>query len=155
MEYAIELFSPKLHRDQVVSIFKLRPDIFPPNEIKQIEEETKEEVSSNHYKAVATTGATVLGYCGAFYNTEDKSWEIDWFAVHPDHQSIGVGSRLIANIEDWLNGQGIGKLQVKTCSCDGEAVARAFYTKHGFVVANTEKDGYAPGHSKLTFVKKL
>lgn len=148
-------YHPGKHRQEVLAIFKSRPDIFTESEIKQIEEETKLFSDEAHYKIVACGDKKVAGYGGAVFDPQQKLWNLDWLSVGEKFQRQGVGSLLMNLIIEWLQQQKADRLQVETCSCDGEAPARAFYTSHGFVIIKTEKDGYAKGHSKITFLKQL
>ena len=154
-KFAIQPFIPLNHKEQTVALFSCRPDIFPANEMEQIKQETEQEGTTTHVKFVATKGDIVLGYCGAIFDNDTNQWHLDWFSVSPAYQSQGVGSALLSEVEAWLKKQDITELRVQTCSCDGEAKARSFYTRKHFELENTENDGYAPNHSKLTYLKKL
>ena len=155
MEFTLQDFVPHLHKIQTISLFESRPDIFPPEEMRQISEDMNDESTPDHYKIVATSNNNVIGYCGAVKSNDNSLWFIDWFSVHPDYQHLGVGSSLLSNIEDYLKSLGVYEYSVQTCSCSGESVARSFYTKNQFELKNTEVDGYAPDHSKLTYTKPL
>jgi len=154
-ELKVSLYNPKKHRKKVLAIFKSRPDIFPDNEMMRIIEETKLPSDKTHYKTVAGCGKKVAGYGEAVLNPQKKLWNLNWFAVSEQFQRQGVGSLLINSIVEWLRKKKVNEIQAETCSCDGEAPARAFYTNKGFVPTKTEKDGYAKGHSKITFLKQL
>jgi ribosomal protein S18 acetylase RimI-like enzyme len=149
------MFMPTVHLDQVVAIFQSRPDIFPPNEIDQIKQDLKKSGTDSHYKIVAMFDYKVVGYCGTFFNTSLNYWYIDWLSVHPQYKRRGIGHTLLSNIVNWLSKKRINRVCVETCSCSGEADARHFYNKQGFEVIRTEIDGYAKGHSKLTYMKKI
>lgn len=155
LKLEVSLYNPDRHREEVLAIFKSRPDIFPDNEIMQITEKTKLPSEENHYKIVAECDEKVAGYGGAVFDSQQELWNLDWFAVSKQFQRQGVGSLLLDSIVEWLRKKKMNKLQVETCSCNGEAPARAFYTSQGFVPIRTEKDGYAKGHSKITFLKQL
>ncbi len=66
-----------------------------------------------------------------------ESAELHLIAVHPDARGSGVGSRLVAAIEDDLRSDGVRILQVKTTGesfeHEGYAQTRAFYRSRGFV----------------------
>ena len=137
-----------------MEIFKSRPDIFPSNEIDQITEGSNFSSTNNHYKIVAESDNKVAGFTDVLLNSQNI-WMLNWLAVGDLFQKQGVGSSLVNLIIEWLLKKGVKELQVQTCSCDGEAPARAFYEKRGFVPIKTEKNGYGKGHSKITFLKEL
>jgi GNAT superfamily N-acetyltransferase len=155
MEFTVQDFVPHLHKNQTIALFKLRPDIFPPEEIKQIAEDMNYDSTSSHYKIVAISNNDVIGYCGAVKSGAPNAWFVDWFSVHPDYQHLGVGSALLNKIEIYLRDLNVQEYSVQTCSCSGESAARSFYKKNQFELKNTEIDGYSPGHSKLTYTKVI
>ena len=57
--------------------------------------------------------------------------------VHPDHQGLGLGSRLLAAIEDLVEDRTLWLEHV-----DGNAAAAGFYRRHGFV--EVERVSQAP-----------
>ncbi|WP_436532303.1 GNAT family N-acetyltransferase [Actinoplanes sp. HUAS TT8] len=66
-----------------------------------------------------------------------ESAELHLIAVHPQVRGTGVGSLLVAAVEDDLRADGVRLLQVKTTGesfeHDGYAQTRAFYRARGFV----------------------
>lgn len=147
---------PRLHREQVLEIFKSRPDIFPDYEIAVIVKETQEPSSKKHLKIVALDKEKVVGYVGAFKAKDSKdSWLLDWLAVAQDYQGQGIGSLLMKKIFESLAKLKIAKLFIETCSCDGEKPARAFYSKQGYKRAAVLPNYYSQGHSKVVFLKRI
>jgi len=155
ISYVIVTYNPTIHKDQSIALFSYRPDIFPANEMIQIKNEMGELGDSMHCKFVCVEGTMVLGYLGALLDKDTNRWFLDWFSVHPNYQGISIGSALLKTVEDWLLKNGVSEVRVQTCSCEGETNARDFYTKKLFLLEDTEKDGYAPNHSKLTYIKTL
>lgn len=155
LRYSIQEYIPEKHKTQTVALFAFRPDIFPINEMDQIKIGLNDIGDSTHCKFVCTEKGTVLGYLGALLCKETTNWFLDWFSVHPNAQGKGIGSALLSTVERWLQHREVKELRVQTCSCEGETTARNFYTKKHFELENTEIDGYAPSHSKLTYVKIL
>ena len=154
-KFVVQTYSPAIHKEQAVALFSCRPDIFPANEMEQITKEMLDLGNTTHCKFVCIEDETVLGYLGALLDKETNYWFLDWFSVQPNIQGKGVGSALLSTVEGWLQNQDVNELRVQTCSCDEETKARDFYTKKHFELENTEKDGYALNHSKLTCLKKL
>ncbi len=64
--------------------------------------------------------------------------ELLTFFVHPDYQHQGIGSALLANIEDLAAQQGIMMLHVES-----SLTAMAFYEHHDYQRTGVEKEGSA------------
>jgi GNAT superfamily N-acetyltransferase len=155
MKINIVPFDPKKHKDQVLAIFKFRPDIFPEMEMIQIIEDLKSEGTNIHNKLVAVTESKVVGYIGTYFDQPQKTWLLDWFSIHPEYKRQGIGKELLTNVIMWLKAKNVTSLLVETCSCEGEADARAFYANRQFKQVKCEVDDYAPGHSKITLQKSF
>jgi GNAT superfamily N-acetyltransferase len=148
-------FDPQNHKDQVLEIFKSRPDIFPETEIIQIIEDLKFGGTNVHNKLVAVTESKVVGYIGTYFDQPQKTWLLDWFSILPEYKRQGIGKELFNNVITWLKAKNVTRLLAETCSCEGEADARAFYANQYFKQVKCEVDGYAPGHSKITYQKEI
>ena len=147
-------YDPSRHRNGVLKIFRSRPDIFTRNEIVQLTKESKFSSKINSKKIVVLANDTVAGFIECLQSSQDV-WTINWLAVNEQFQRQGIGRQLVDSIFEWLRNKKVYCVFVETCGCDGEAPARAFYVNQGFAPVKTEKDGYAKGHSKITFIKNL
>lgn len=88
----------------------------------------------------------------------DRMWNLSFIAVDPTDQGTGVGSALMAHIEDQLRdrGESIARtLIVETSSTDQYARTRDFYAKLGYDEEATIRDFYAPGDHKVVFWKSI
>ncbi|MDX9786655.1 MAG: GNAT family N-acetyltransferase [Desulfobacterales bacterium] len=84
-----------------------------------------------------------------------SAYDLYWIAVHPDFQSRGLGSKLLAESEKMTREAGGTRMYVETSQRVQYASTRAFYEQHGYRVASVMEDFYAPGDGKSTYCKVL
>lgn len=85
----------------------------------------------------------------------DRRYDLYWIVVDPARGRHGIGSQLIAAMEDDLRPSGPGHIYIDTSSMPGYAKARAFYEKNGYTVAAVLPDFYRDGDDRLLYVKKF
>ena len=73
----------------------------------------------------------------------------------PALQGIGVGRTLLAEAESWMAESGRPRVYLETAGRAQYAPTRAFYLACGYHVAAELEDFYAPGDSRVTFLKVL
>ena len=73
--------------------------------------------------------------------------------VSPEHRRMGVGSRLLNELERIFTDKGVSICYLETRLDD--AVARNFYRKHGYAEAETLKNYYARGKHGIRLKKTL
>jgi len=95
-----------------------------------------------------------IAYCAPERMTEGTS-NLLLIAVHEDHQGQGIGSNLIADIEDRLRKAGQRILLVETSGMPAFERTRAFYGTCGYTREAMIRDYYAEGDDKVVFWKKL
>lgn len=102
------------------------------------------------------TNKTVSGFIsyGPIPLTE-RRYDLYWIVVDPARGRHGIGSLLLAAMEDDLHLRGSGHLYIDTSSMPGYAKARAFYEKNGYAVAASLPDFYRDGDDRLLYVKKF
>lgn len=83
------------------------------------------------------------------------SFDLYWIAVHAARRRRGLGRRLLAAAEQAIALQGGRRVWVETSSRELYAPTRAFYRSCGYEEAARLEDFYAPGDSKVVFVKRL
>lgn len=76
-------------------------------------------------------------------------------AVDPAMQGCGLGSALIAALEQQLRAEGARVLIVETSALDAYADSRAFYLARGFSEEARIRDFYDQGEHKVVFWKPL
>ena len=75
--------------------------------------------------------------------------------VRADRQGHGVGSQLMAEVENSLRSGGARLLLVDTSGTDAFRLTRKFYSDLGYVRTATLADYWAEGDDKVIFVKRL
>jgi len=70
--------------------------------------------------------------------------------VAPERQGEGIGSRLLAAIEEWLREQGSAALLLETAPG-----ARGFYERHGYRIDERLIDYYREGLDAFRMVKMV
>lgn len=102
----------------------------------------------------APGGVTAVAYVMPELMTQG-TWNLQFIAVDPDHQSAGEGSSLVSWIEGHLSFNAGRVLIVETSSLAEYETARAFYDSHGFDEEARIRDFYAAGEDKIVFRKAL
>ena len=88
----------------------------------------------------------------------DRLWNLYFIAVHPSEHGAGIGTALVAHLEDMLRdiGEAAARvLIVETSSTGHYEAARAFYEARGFVREAQIREFYGPGDHKVVFWKAL
>jgi ribosomal protein S18 acetylase RimI-like enzyme len=82
------------------------------------------------------------------------TYDLYWIAVDPAFHGIGIGTRLLSEMERTLTG--LARLiVVETAGRTEYAGTRAFYQARGYRVAAIIPDFYAPGDDQVVYVKPL
>ena len=83
------------------------------------------------------------------------TWNLYLIAVHPEHQSRGVGAALVRHIEHALTARGERVLLVETSGLPEFERTRAFYLANGYDEEARIREFYAAGEDKVVFRKVL
>lgn len=112
--------------------------------------------SQPHLWLVAEHDNRVSGfaYCEPERAT-DGTFNLLAIAVDPGVQGIGIGSALIAALEQQLRAQGARVLIVETSALDEYIPTWAFYRARGFCEEARIRDFYSEGEHKIVFWKHL
>ncbi|HET9624641.1 MAG TPA: GNAT family N-acetyltransferase [Kofleriaceae bacterium] len=86
-------------------------------------------------------------------NEPDEPWDLWWIGVAPAHHGTGVGTALLAFVEDFVRARSGRVLYIETSSDDKLAATRAFYRRRGYAEAGQVADFYAQGEDKIVFAK--
>jgi ribosomal protein S18 acetylase RimI-like enzyme len=110
------------------------------------------------YRTLAAIGdnGEIAGFIsyGPIPLTENR-YDLYWIAVDPALGRHGIGSQLLATMEDDLRQAGPGHIYIDTSSTEGYAKARAFYEKNGYHTASVLEDFYRDGDDRVLYLKKL
>jgi ribosomal protein S18 acetylase RimI-like enzyme len=86
----------------------------------------------------------------------DRTWYLYWIVVRKDAQARGIGSRMLAYLEEDIRANHRGRLLfVETGSPTHYELTRQFYRKHGYEQHAVLKDYYAVGDSMVVFRKEF
>ncbi len=98
----------------------------------------------------------VLGYtCYGRVPGTQESFDLYWIAVDKRAQGQGIGRRLLGRTEKDIARRGGARIYLETSSRDLYGRTRAFYSSSGYVREAVLRDFYAPGDSKVIYVKEL
>ena len=132
---------------------------------KQIEVETLREVLADYHKEEREKGhrafvweveGRILGYVyHAPEEMTDRTWYLWWIAVDSTAQRRGLGSMLLAFVEQDIRDHGGRLLLVETATLDEYEPTRRFYLKHGYTHAATIADFYTDGDGMAVFAKRV
>lgn len=99
-------------------------------------------------------GPQAVAYCAPERMT-NGAWNLLLIAVHPDHQSKGVGRQIMSYVEETLEAKGVRILLVETSGTDDFARTRSFYDQIGYTNEARIRDYYDAGDDKVIYRKSL
>ncbi len=133
---------------------------FQPHEIDIAEELVDERldkgIKSGYFFRFAEEDGRTVGYsCFGPVGCTVGSFDLYWIAVHQDRRGRGIGKALLQESEAAIGAMGGRRIYVETSSREIYHPTRAFYLNSGYRIEATLEDFYAPGDSKVIFVKVL
>lgn len=114
------------------------------------------ELGEGHEVYVAEEGKNLLGW--VYFSPSfkaDRIWDLWWIGVLPENQQAGVGSKLLAFVEGFVQTQSARMLIIETSSTSSFDGVRKFYLNKGYSDCGTIPDFYEDGDGKVTFVRKF
>lgn len=132
--------------------------LFRPAEVATAVELLDEALAGDDdYRFVgAFDGEQLAGYaCWGPTPGTVGTWDLYWIVVEKERQGGGVGSQLLAHVEQALAAVGARLLVVETSSRGDYAPTRAFYERRGFTRAASLPGYYAPGDDLVIYLKDL
>jgi len=104
----------------------------------------------------AFAGDALAGYAcwGPTPGTEGTS-DLYWIVVERSSQSRGIGTQLLAHVEQTLRADGGRMVVVETSSREDYAPTRSFYEARGYTRAAVLPGYYAPGDDLVIYLKDL
>lgn len=103
-----------------------------------------------------TLGGKLLGYvCYGPTPCTIGTWDLYWIAVAPEAQTLGVGTRLLQEVERRLALKDARLVIIETSSLPQYAATRAFYSRRGYDLVARVPDFYSQGDDRLIFAKRI
>ena len=103
----------------------------------------------------AEVGGTLAGWaCWGPVPSTVGTFDLYWIAVAPEYQGHGVGSALLARVEESVAGRA-RLIVVETAGREEYAATRRFYESHRYAVAARIPDYYELGDDLVTYVKQM
>ena len=85
----------------------------------------------------------------------DGTWDLYWIVVDRSAQGSGLGSRLLAEVEQRVSALGARLLMIETSSRDDYDESRSFYSNRGYREEVRIRDFYEPDDDRLLLAKSL
>lgn len=150
----ISNFEPKKQKEEIFKIFQAYPNLFLKQEYLMLRSDLLEGSDEYCIKLVALDNNQAVGFLAVVTRDDiGKSREINWLVVDPAYRRKKVAFNLLAELEKIMKSKKVERLFVETCTCSGEAPARGFYEKNGFIPQATLTDFYGKGHSDVIYQK--
>jgi ribosomal protein S18 acetylase RimI-like enzyme len=133
---------------------------FRPDEVavaqELLTESTQKGEETGYQVYVASEGRRAVGYvCFGLTPLTRGTWDIYWIAVHPRHQSRGIGGRLMRRAEEEIRGKGGRLILIETSSQELYEPTRRFYRSLEYQEVSRIPDFYDVGDARVTLAKTL
>ncbi len=129
--------------------------LFRPDEVA-IAVELLDDTDDDYHFLGAYVDDDLAGYaCWGPTPGTSGTYDLYWIVVDPARQRTGVGSQLLAAVEQQLTSAGGRLIVVETSSRADYAPTRAFYERRGYARAATIPGYYAPGDDLVIYFKDL
>jgi len=104
----------------------------------------------------AFAGEQLIGYaCWGPTPGTEGTYDLYWIVVDRTQQSRGIGTQLLADVEQRLTTRDARLIVVETSSRSDYVPTRAFYEARGYIKAATIPAYYAPGDDLVIYTKDL
>jgi D-alanine-D-alanine ligase len=111
--------------------------------------------SGYHFIFAERSGKAIGFTCfGPIFGTEG-SFDLYWIALLDAFRGMGIGKKLLSLTEAKISGMGGRRIYIETSAREQYDPTRQFYTSCGYKEECLLKDFYAPGDSKVIYVKVL
>lgn len=85
----------------------------------------------------------------------NHAWDLWWIGVDPSTHDRGIGTALLAFVEDFARAAAGRLLIIETSSLAPLARTRAFYARRGYAECGRVPDFYGDGDAKVIFARTL
>ncbi len=116
----------------------------------------QDPTGSGYHVLVAEADSPIVGYVS--YGPAPitiGTWDVYWIAVSLDKQGQGIGSGLMAYVENEIKKAQGRLIIIETSSMPLYDKTRRFYLDLGYEIISRIPDFYVPGDDKVTFQKRL
>lgn len=115
----------------------LRPNGFPLDQVEKLIRDSYE--STDRLFLVAKSESGIMGTLtfNRYSRAETRHSGDFGMSVHPDHRRKGVGSRLITELEEWAQANGLSKIELQVWS--NNIPALCLYEKLGYETEGVRK----------------
>ncbi len=119
-----------------------------------VRERLEKGPESGYFFLFAIHDGAIAGYtCYGPITGTQSSFDLYWIAVRDDRRGRGLGRALMERTEALVSGLGGGQIYAETSSREQYGPTRRFYESCGYAVEALVRDFYAPGDSKVIYVK--
>jgi ribosomal protein S18 acetylase RimI-like enzyme len=130
-----------------------------PNEKAMVEKAPVDSLENkNHCYWYIEDGSKVIAAMGVRenkYGSGGYEMDADYVAVHKDYRKLGLATKLLEEMEDYVKSNGGRYIHVLTCDIDSYAAARAFYERNGYKKVSEMPDYYVEGEGRIDYLKSL
>jgi GNAT superfamily N-acetyltransferase len=125
--------------------------------VELVQERLKSGTESGYFFLFAEyEPGVILGYtCYGPIACTQGSFDLYWIVVGKAYQNQGIGRGLLAETEKVVSALGGRKIYIETSSRKLYLPTQGFYTHCGYSKEAILADFYAPGDSKIIYVKDL
>ena len=124
--------------------------------VELVTERLAQGVRSGYHFLFAELANEVVGYtCFGPIPGTLVSYDLYWIAVQNQYRGQGVGTLLLRRSEQTIAEQGGRRIYIETSARALYASTQAFYNAQGYHQEALLQDYYAPGDSKMIYVKVL
>ena len=104
----------------------------------------------------AFDGDALIGYaCWGLTPGTEATYDLYWIAVDRERQGHGIGTKLLADVEQRLTAHDARLIVVETSSRRDYEPTRSFYEARGYTRVATVPAYYAPGDDLVIYTKDL
>ena len=135
-------------------------NVFKPHEIVALSEVLNDyhakERENGHRCITEEQDDRPVGF--AYYapaSMSDRGWYLYWIAVEKGRQAKGIGSALLAWVEEDIRRHEGRLLLIETSSLPHYEPTRRFYLKQGYEQASVLADFYADGDDLVVYCKRI
>ena len=131
---------------------------FYPDEVDMavelVQAHLEQGTESGYHFVFAHDAGGVLGYtCYGPIACTRGSFDLYWIAVDKTRQQQGLGRELLRQTEKCIQAQGGKRIYIETSARELYQPTQRFYERCGYAAEARLKDFYAPGDSKIIYVK--